>query len=75
MRVDFVLQGLPALHVACLYGELAAIQHLLETGLWWINSSDSLGRRPLHMVLSSWGSTSISACIRYLLEHEADVNA
>ncbi|XP_072233042.1 ankyrin repeat domain-containing protein 53 [Leuresthes tenuis] len=68
-------QGLPALHVTCLYGELAAIKHVLESGLWCINSRDSQGRRPLHMVLSSWGSTSISACIRYLLEHEADVNA
>ncbi|XP_075307895.1 ankyrin repeat domain-containing protein 53 [Odontesthes bonariensis] len=75
MRVDFVLQGLPALHTACLYGELPAIKHLLESGLWLINSSDPQGRQPLHMVLSSRGSAKTSACLRYLLEHDADVNA
>ncbi|XP_041840908.1 ankyrin repeat domain-containing protein 53 isoform X2 [Melanotaenia boesemani] len=68
-------QDLPELHVACLYGELISIQNLVEAKQWWINSSDSQGHRPLHMVLFFGASPNTSACLRYLLEHEADVNA
>uniref|UniRef100_A0A3Q3AZT6 Ankyrin repeat domain 53 n=2 Tax=Kryptolebias marmoratus TaxID=37003 RepID=A0A3Q3AZT6_KRYMA len=67
-------EGLPALHAASFYKELPTIQHLVETRPWWINGSDSQGYRPLHMVLSSRGSPSTYTCLRYLLEHEADVN-
>ncbi|KAM9717514.1 ankyrin repeat domain-containing protein 53 [Menidia menidia] len=67
-------QGLPAVHVACLYGELPTLRVLVESGLWGIDSGDSLGRRPLHMVLSPRSSPNASRCLKYLLEHEADVN-
>ncbi|XP_041821549.1 ankyrin repeat domain-containing protein 53 [Chelmon rostratus] len=67
-------QGLPALHVACLYGQLASIQLLVESRPGWINSSDFQGRRPVHMLLSSQSAPSASSCLRYLLEHGADVN-
>uniref|UniRef100_A0A3B4ZCS6 Si:ch211-1o7.2 n=1 Tax=Stegastes partitus TaxID=144197 RepID=A0A3B4ZCS6_9TELE len=67
-------QGLPALHVACLYGQLDAIQLLVDSQLEWINSRDSEGRRPLHVVLTFQSSPNTSACLRYLLEHEADAN-
>ncbi|XP_038126292.1 ankyrin repeat domain-containing protein 53 [Cyprinodon tularosa] len=60
-------------HVKCFYSDLPAIQALLESREWLINSSDSHGRRPLHMVLSSRGASN--TCLRYLLEHGADVNA
>lgn len=67
-------QGLPALHMACLYGQLATVQLLLESRLEWIDSSDGQGRRPVHMVLSSMSSPNASSCLRYLLERGADVN-
>ncbi|XP_012709900.2 ankyrin repeat domain-containing protein 53 [Fundulus heteroclitus] len=67
-------EGLAALHAACLYGELATVQVLLESSPSWINSSDPEGRRPLHMVLSSQSSSNSYACLRYLLEHGANVN-
>ncbi|XP_047448377.1 ankyrin repeat domain-containing protein 53 [Mugil cephalus] len=68
-------QGLPELHGACLYGEMTTVVRLLESRLEWINSSDSLGHRPIHMVLSSQSSPNTSACLKYLLERGADVNA
>ncbi|XP_049923129.1 ankyrin repeat domain-containing protein 53 [Epinephelus moara] len=67
-------QGLSALHVACLYGQLAAVQLLVECRLGWIDSSDLQGRRPVHMVLSPRSSPNTFRCLRYLLEHGADVN-
>uniref|UniRef100_A0A3Q2WBP8 Ankyrin repeat domain-containing protein 53-like n=1 Tax=Haplochromis burtoni TaxID=8153 RepID=A0A3Q2WBP8_HAPBU len=68
-------QSLPPLHVACLYGELGDVQLLVKSRQQWINSSDSQGRRPLHMVLSYKSFPRTCACLRYLLEHDADVNA
>ncbi|XP_031145778.1 ankyrin repeat domain-containing protein 53 isoform X1 [Sander lucioperca] len=67
-------QGLSALHMACLYGQLATVQLLVESTQGWINSSDLQGRRPVHMVLSSRSSPNTSLCLKYLLEHGADVN-
>ncbi|XP_047242071.1 ankyrin repeat domain-containing protein 53 isoform X2 [Girardinichthys multiradiatus] len=67
-------EGLPALHAACLYSELATVQVLLESRPWWINSRDSQGLQPLHMVLSSQRSSNAYTCLRYLLEQGADVN-
>ncbi|XP_071315475.1 ankyrin repeat domain-containing protein 53 isoform X2 [Trachinotus anak] len=60
--------------MACLYGQLAAIQLLAESTSGWINSSDPQGRRPIHMVMSSRSSPNTSACLRYLLENGTDVN-
>ncbi|XP_032399970.1 ankyrin repeat domain-containing protein 53 isoform X1 [Etheostoma spectabile] len=67
-------QGLSALHMACLYGQLATVRLLVESRQEWINGSDLHGRRPVHMVLSSRSSPNTSSCLKYLLEHEADVN-
>ncbi|KAM9335550.1 ankyrin repeat domain-containing protein 53 [Symphorus nematophorus] len=66
--------GLSALHLACLYGQLASVELLVESRPGWINSSDHQGRRPIHMVLSSQSSPNSSSCLRYLLEHGADIN-
>ncbi|XP_059211187.1 ankyrin repeat domain-containing protein 53 [Centropristis striata] len=74
LRVGINRQCLPALHMACLYGQLATVQLLVESGQEWINSSDLQGRRPVHMVLSSRSSPSTSSCLRYLLENGADIN-
>lgn len=68
------LQGLSALHMACLYGQPATIRLLVESGKEWINSSDLQGRRPIHMVLSSQSSPKTSLCLIYLLEQGADIN-
>ncbi|XP_026018078.1 ankyrin repeat domain-containing protein 53 [Astatotilapia calliptera] len=68
-------QSLPPLHMACLYGELVDVQLLVKFRQQWINSSDSQGHRPLHMVLSYKSFPRTCACLRYLLEHDADVNA
>ncbi|XP_028285531.1 ankyrin repeat domain-containing protein 53 [Parambassis ranga] len=73
-RVD-AAQGLSALHVACIYGQPATVQLLVESRPGLVNCSDSQGRRPIHVVLSSQSASSTSACLRHLLEHEADVNA
>ncbi|XP_076581610.1 ankyrin repeat domain 53 [Chaetodon auriga] len=67
-------QGLPALHVACLDGQLATVQLLVESRQGWINRSDLQGRRPVHMLLSTQSAPSTTSCLRYLLEHGADVN-
>ncbi|KAM6960390.1 ankyrin repeat domain-containing protein 53 [Tautogolabrus adspersus] len=66
--------GLSALHMACLYGQLATVQLLLDAKPEWVNSRDHQGRRPVHMVLSSLSSPNTSSCVRFLLEHGADVN-
>ncbi|XP_030017793.1 ankyrin repeat domain-containing protein 53 [Sphaeramia orbicularis] len=67
--------GLSPLHVACLHGQLATVQLLIESGLWWINSADAPeGQRPIHMVLSGRSAPKTHACLIYLLEHGADVN-
>ncbi|XP_029382790.1 ankyrin repeat domain-containing protein 53 [Echeneis naucrates] len=67
-------QGLSALHVACLYGQLATIKLLVESTPGWRNRRDVQGRRPIHMVMSTRSSPNTSACLRYLLENGADVN-
>ncbi|XP_029310417.1 ankyrin repeat domain-containing protein 53 isoform X1 [Cottoperca gobio] len=67
-------QDLPVLHMACLYGQLATVQLLVESRQEGINSSELQGRRPLHMVLSSRSSPNTSSCLMYLLEHGADIN-
>ncbi|XP_055012797.1 ankyrin repeat domain-containing protein 53 [Boleophthalmus pectinirostris] len=73
LKVD--VQGLSPLHVACLRGQLGSLQHMLESGEWWINSSDdSQGRRPLHMFLCIRCTPQTQACFRYLLQQGADVN-
>uniref|UniRef100_A0A665US37 Si:ch211-1o7.2 n=1 Tax=Echeneis naucrates TaxID=173247 RepID=A0A665US37_ECHNA len=66
--------GLSALHVACLYGQLATIKLLVESTPGWRNRRDVQGRRPIHMVMSTRSSPNTSACLRYLLENGADVN-
>ncbi|XP_026209221.1 ankyrin repeat domain-containing protein 53 [Anabas testudineus] len=68
-------QGLTALHVACLYGQLAEIQHLVESGLGCLDSADCQGRQPIHLILSSQSSPNTSACLRYLLDNRAEMNA
>uniref|UniRef100_A0A3Q1ENE4 Ankyrin repeat domain 53 n=1 Tax=Acanthochromis polyacanthus TaxID=80966 RepID=A0A3Q1ENE4_9TELE len=67
-------KGLSAFHVACLNGQLTSVRLLVDSKLTCINSRDSKGRLPLHMVLTS-KSSDTSACLRYLVEHKADVNA
>ncbi|CAJ1085987.1 ankyrin repeat domain-containing protein 53 [Xyrichtys novacula] len=67
-------QGPSGLHQACLYGQLAEIQLLLDATPGRINAGDQHGRRPVHMVLSSLSYPNTTACVRYLLEHGADVN-
>ncbi|KAM4714739.1 ankyrin repeat domain-containing protein 53 [Anableps anableps] len=75
METSEVLEEeLPPLHLACLHGKLQTVQELVESKPWCINSSDPQGRRPLHIVLCSQCS-NINTCLRYLLEHGADVNA
>ncbi|TKS93060.1 Ankyrin repeat domain-containing protein 53 [Collichthys lucidus] len=75
LDVSVNTQGESALHTACLYGQLATVHLLLESRPGWIDSSDHQGRRPVHMVLTSRSSPNTSKCLRYLLEHGADVNA
>lgn len=70
----FFHQGLSALHMACLYGQLATIQLLVESRHGEINSSDNQGRRPVHMVLSPQSSPNTASCLICLLEHGADIN-
>ncbi|XP_072314774.1 ankyrin repeat domain-containing protein 53 [Eucyclogobius newberryi] len=73
LKVD--AQGLSPLHVACLQGQLDSLQHMVESGLWWVNSSDDpRGRRPLHMFLGVRSSPQARAGLRYLLQQGADVN-
>ncbi|XP_070711130.1 ankyrin repeat domain-containing protein 53 [Pempheris klunzingeri] len=67
-------QGLSALHMACLYGQLATVHLLGESRPGWINSSDHQGRRPVHMIMSPQSSPNTSSCLRSLLEHGADIN-
>ncbi|KAG8006076.1 Ankyrin repeat domain-containing protein 53 [Nibea albiflora] len=74
LDVSLNRQGQSALHVACLYGQLATVHLLLESRPEWIDGSDRQGRRPVHMVLSSRSSPNTSPCLRCLLEHGADVN-
>ncbi|XP_041635984.1 ankyrin repeat domain-containing protein 53 isoform X2 [Cheilinus undulatus] len=68
------IQGLSALHMACLYGQLATIRLLLDSRPGWISIRDQQGRQPIHMVLSSLSSPNTSSCVRHLLEHGADVH-
>ncbi|XP_029931582.1 LOW QUALITY PROTEIN: ankyrin repeat domain-containing protein 53 [Myripristis murdjan] len=63
-----------ALHVACLHGSWPCVELLVERRLVEINSSGPHGRRPVHVVLSSQSAPNSSACLRYLLEHGADIN-
>ncbi|XP_028997264.1 ankyrin repeat domain-containing protein 53 [Betta splendens] len=66
--------GVTALHMACLYGQVAEMQLMVESGRGSVHSSDSQGRRPIHMVLSSQSSPNTTACLRYLLQNGAGVN-
>ncbi|XP_037336463.2 ankyrin repeat domain-containing protein 53 [Pungitius pungitius] len=68
-------QGLTALHLACLHGQLAEVRLLVESGRGPIDCSDLQGRRPVHVVLSPRSSPNTSACLAYLLERGADTNA
>lgn len=69
-----LLQGQSALHVACLYGQLATMKRLVESSQSSIHSCDLQGRRPVHMVMSSQSSPNTSLCLRYLLEQGANIN-
>ncbi|XP_071774158.2 ankyrin repeat domain 53 [Centroberyx gerrardi] len=66
-------QGLTALHVACLHGQLACIELLVDTWLVEIDTRGPQGRRPVHMLLSPQSSPRSSACLAYLLERGADI--
>ncbi|KAM6908968.1 ankyrin repeat domain-containing protein 53 [Xenentodon cancila] len=68
-------QGPPALHVTSRDGDLATAQLMVESMPEWIDSRDSSGSHPIHLVLSSQFPQSKSASLKYLLEHKADVNA
>ncbi|RVE60401.1 hypothetical protein OJAV_G00180640 [Oryzias javanicus] len=68
-------QVLPALHAACFHGDLASVRLLVDSKEWCINSTDLQGRQPIHMALFLQGFPNNSACLRYLLEHDANVNA
>ncbi|XP_053199087.1 ankyrin repeat domain-containing protein 53 [Scomber japonicus] len=74
MKSKQYLKGLSPLHVACLYGQLPTIRQLVVSHLCSVNSRGTQGRRPIHVVLSSRSSPNTSTCLRYLLEHGADVN-
>nr|XP_019964097.1 PREDICTED: ankyrin repeat domain-containing protein 53-like isoform X1 [Paralichthys olivaceus]XP_019967715.1 PREDICTED: ankyrin repeat domain-containing protein 53-like isoform X1 [Paralichthys olivaceus] len=67
-------QGLSALHMACLYGQLGPLRVLVKTTLDELDSSDPQGRRPIHMVMSSQSSPKSAACLRFLLENGADIS-
>ncbi|KAI3376318.1 hypothetical protein L3Q82_016800, partial [Scortum barcoo] len=67
--------GPAALHKACLYGQLATVQLLVESRPSWVDSSDRKGHRPIHVVVCPQSSPHTFSCLRYLLEHGADVNA
>lgn len=69
-----VLQGLPPLHMACLYGQLTTIHRLIYSRKESIDGRDFEGRQPLHVTLSSQSLPFTSLCLTYLLEHGADVN-
>ncbi|KAM4611597.1 ankyrin repeat domain-containing protein 53 [Polymixia lowei] len=73
--LDADRQGLSVLHVACLHGQLACVEMLVDSGLVEINTGCPQGQRPIHMVLSLQSLPNSSACLKYLLEHGADVNA
>uniref|UniRef100_A0A3P9KA64 Uncharacterized protein n=1 Tax=Oryzias latipes TaxID=8090 RepID=A0A3P9KA64_ORYLA len=68
-------QVLPALHAACFHGDLASVGLLVNSKQWNINNTDLQGHQPIHMALFLQGFPNNSACLRYLLEHDADVNA
>ncbi|XP_024143227.1 ankyrin repeat domain-containing protein 53 [Oryzias melastigma] len=68
-------QVLPALHAACFHGDLASVRLLVDSKEWCINSTDLQGHQPVHMALFLQGFPNNSACLRYLLEHGANVNA
>ncbi|XP_014886273.1 ankyrin repeat domain-containing protein 53 [Poecilia latipinna] len=70
-----VEEKLPALHVACLYGELQTVQLIIEASPLWVNLSDSKGHRPLHAVLSSQRLSDTYTILKYLMEQGADINA
>uniref|UniRef100_A0AAQ4Q695 Uncharacterized protein n=1 Tax=Gasterosteus aculeatus aculeatus TaxID=481459 RepID=A0AAQ4Q695_GASAC len=70
-----MLQGQSALHLACLDGQLAAVQLLVESGRSPVDCTDLQGRQPVHVVLSPRSSPNASTCLTYLLEHGADANA
>ncbi|XP_067308114.1 ankyrin repeat domain-containing protein 53 [Pseudorasbora parva] len=69
-------QGLTALHIAALHGHLDCVGLLLEAGDYVdVNVSCPHGRRPLHMVLTAQSQPNSHACLIYLLEHGAEINA
>ena len=62
--------GATALHIACLYGHLPCVQHLISAGAQ-VNCEDDDGSTPLHKASFS-GQVE---CAKYLLEEAAaDVN-
>ncbi|XP_060922647.1 ankyrin repeat domain-containing protein 53 [Limanda limanda] len=67
-------QGLSELHMACLYGQLATLQRLMRSMLDRLDNGDPLGRRPVHLVMSSSNFRNAAACLRCLIENEADIN-
>ncbi|XP_062240286.1 ankyrin repeat domain-containing protein 53 isoform X1 [Platichthys flesus] len=67
-------QGLSELHMACLYGQLATLQRLVRSMLDRLDNGDPLGRRPVHLVMSSANFHNAAACLRCLMENEADIH-
>ncbi|XP_008426172.1 ankyrin repeat domain-containing protein 53 [Poecilia reticulata] len=70
-----VEKKVPALHVACLHGEFQTIQLIIEDSPLSVNLSDSKGRRPLHVVLSSQRFSNKYTVFKYLMARGADINA
>ncbi|XP_035004643.1 ankyrin repeat domain-containing protein 53 isoform X1 [Hippoglossus stenolepis] len=67
-------QGLSELHMACLYGQLAPLERLMRSMLDRLDNGDPLGRRPVHLVMSSSNFHNAAACLRCLMENEADIH-
>uniref|UniRef100_A0A3P8XED0 Ankyrin repeat domain 53 n=1 Tax=Esox lucius TaxID=8010 RepID=A0A3P8XED0_ESOLU len=70
----YMNQGLSVLHVACLHGRLECMKLLLESESADVNASCPLGRRPIHMVLTSRSRPHSHACLTTLLQHGALTN-
>ncbi|XP_063781377.1 ankyrin repeat domain-containing protein 53 isoform X2 [Pseudophryne corroboree] len=68
-------EGFTALHMAALHAQLQCLQLLIEGHKMDVNFPSRLGLRPLHLVLNRKNGVRTLACVRYLLQQGADVNA
>jgi len=74
LTLQFLFQGLTALHLSAIHGRLECLKLLIEKHKFDINLASSTGWRAVHLCISNQTGKRAITCLQYLLDKKADAS-